>query len=130
MKSDERTQTSLFQTATEAFTYTDEEMTDKNKNALRELQNGSQGYTHINDHSEGEGFSFLQAYGTASKEKDLTLTIVTSRAKKMELRIRNMKASLAGELNRENRERLRKGIAEYEIRLDELKRIEAAAAGN
>lgn len=130
MKSDERTQTSLFQTATEAFTYTDEEMTDKNKNALREPQNGSQGHTHIINRSEGEGFSILQAQDTASKEKDLTLAIVTSRAKRIELRLRNMKKDLAGELNGERRERLKNGIAEYEIRLDELKRIEAAAAGN
>ena len=108
----------------------DKELTAKKEKALRRAQDGSEGYTHIDSHPEGEGFSFLQAEPEASKEKDLTLSIVISRIRKTELRLRNMKAALAGELNTERRERLQKGIAEYEIRLDELKRIEAAAAGN
>ena len=116
--------------ATGEFSCEDEGLTNKKENTLTEPQNGSQGHTHIINRSEGEGFSFLQAEPEASKEKDLTLSIVTSRAKRIELRLRNMKKDLAGELNGERRERLKNGIAEYEIRLDELKRIEAAAAGN
>ena len=116
--------------ATGEFSCEDEGLTNKKENALTEPQNGSQGHTHIINRSEGEDFSILQAQDTASKEKDLTLAIVTSRAKRVELRLRNMKKDLSGELNGERRERLKNGIAEYEIRLDELKRIEAAAAGN
>ena len=116
--------------ATGEFSCEYEGLTNKKENALTEPQNGSQGHTHIINRSEGEDFSILQAQDTASKEKDLTLAIVTSRAKRVELRLRNMKKDLSGELNGERRERLKNGIAEYEIRLDELKRIEAAAAGN
>lgn len=115
---------------TGAFSCEDEGLTSKKENALTEPQNGSQRHTHIINRSEGEDFSILQAQDTASKENDLTLAIVTSRAKRIELRLRNMKKDLAGELNGERRELLKDGIAEYEIRLDELKRIEAAAAGN
>lgn len=75
-----------------------------------------------------DGISLLQADHENKQAEDLTLSIVTSRAKKTELRIKNMRAALSVEMNPEKRERLKKGIAEYEIRLDELKRIEAAAA--
>lgn len=113
--------------ATGEFSCEDEGLTNKKENALTEPQNGSQGHAHIINRSEGEDFSILQAQDTASKEKDLTLAIVTSRAKKTELRLRNMKKDLAGEINPTKRQRLRDSIAEYEIRLDELNRILSAA---
>lgn len=76
---------------------------------------------------EGTEPSSLQANNPAYKNKESLFDIVTSRAKKTELRLRNMKKDLAGEINPTKRQRLRDSIAEYEIRLDELNRILSAA---
>lgn len=106
-----------------------DKLTAEDEKAVREPQRASQGHVYIESNNEGDGLPSLQADWLASREKDYTLSIVTSRARKTELRLRNMKDSLARELDTERRRRLQKGIAEYEIRLDELKKIEAAAAG-